>query len=276
MDVLRGWEVPGAALVGFVLSQGVLLAQAAVPEIPTPGSIGAGILISLITAAITAIGTTFFQPWLRTKDLAAKNVELMSRLSTQEDRYVSLLARVETQDRVEREMGVLLAQLTERAMHLNARCLRLASAMLVSNEFIERGSASEKPVTLDDLMVVQSGKPVLLVDANSKAREAMAVLLEARGYQVSHAASAAEALITLETLHFDSVLMDLDIEGCVIVVRHLTHNNGVTRLIATGVDDHPVLVEARKAGQFTMLRRPIRFDECLLPALKGEPKSAKC
>ncbi|MBL8222531.1 MAG: response regulator, partial [Bryobacterales bacterium] len=83
---------------------------------------------------------------------------------------------------------------------------------------------------------------VLLVSGNPTSRLTLQTLLEAGGYWVDSAASAAEAVDKLEDREYELVLSDLDLESPQAGLRVIAHarvmdNHPATAIISTHLED---------------------------------------
>jgi CheY-like chemotaxis protein len=262
--VVKVAEVGLAAGAGLGLSSFVL-AQAGGEGLPQAGSVGAAVLISVVTAAITAIGTTFFQPWLRTKDLELRVRHL-------EAQNAALLAKIEEQQRSETTLVDRLARLAEQSVRLNERNLRLAHALLATTERIIPGSAAVAPQDPSAAQDCVAGARVLVVEDEARARESLALMLERVGYAVLTCGSVEEARTLLEVEPFEAVLLDLSLpdgDG-VEVLRHVRDLGSPARVVVTTGRDPSQLGPVLALQPFAVFRKPVHFDEWLIPSLRGE------
>ena len=264
MTTVRLAEIFGGAAVGLGVSH-VLLA--AVPPAETP-ALPTAVVISLITAAITAVGTTFFQPWLRTKDLAARNAGLESELA-------ALRGEVAKLTEVNRKMSADLARLAEQAIRVGERDGRLASVLLVTSGQILPGSAAgtlASPDHLADIHAAEAAPAVLLVGNDGRAREALHLLLERSGYRVLSAGDKEEAASCLETAQgVAAVVVDVgqDPSHARDVLWRIRSLGMPVRVVLTAGEGVPTAFAAEFQPR-AILNKPFDFEKHLLPALRGD------
>lgn len=103
---------------------------------------------------------------------------------------------------------------------------------------------------------------VLLVSGNPTSRLTLQTLLEAGGYWVDSAASAAEAVDKLEDREYELVLSDLDLESPEAGLRVIAHarvmdNHPATAIISTHLED------SRTISGRTVLIEPQEVPELL-------------
>jgi two-component system KDP operon response regulator KdpE len=106
---------------------------------------------------------------------------------------------------------------------------------------------------------------VLVVDDEAQIRRALAVNLEARGYEVELAASGEEALRLAAAHHPDVVLLDLGLPGIdgTDVVRGLRGWSEVPIIVLSVRDAEPEKVAALDAGADDYVTKPFGMDELL-------------
>jgi PleD family two-component response regulator len=101
---------------------------------------------------------------------------------------------------------------------------------------------------------------VLVVDDERLFREMYREVLEARGYEVRTAASAAEALAALAADRADLLLADVHMpgmDGIELVAEALRRDPGMEALAVTGADDLATAVRAMQAGCADFLVKPV-------------------
>jgi putative nucleotidyltransferase with HDIG domain len=104
---------------------------------------------------------------------------------------------------------------------------------------------------------------VLIVDDESSHRTALAVMLGEMGIRCTTAGGAEEALAVVQKQKVDAIIADLEmpgVSGLELLDRvHLQHPN-VVFLMATGVDDLRIGVQAMKRGAEDYLVKPLDLD----------------
>jgi two-component system KDP operon response regulator KdpE len=106
---------------------------------------------------------------------------------------------------------------------------------------------------------------ILAVDDEPHVLEALATILEARGYRVRTASTGAEALRAITTERPDLVLLDLampDIDG-VDVCRRVRTFSRVPILVLSALADEPRKVKALDAGADDYVTKPFGVEELL-------------
>ena len=107
---------------------------------------------------------------------------------------------------------------------------------------------------------------VLIVDDEPSVRKMLTTLLSQAGLPCSAAANASEALTMLEKTTFDAVISDLRMgstSGLELLREVRTHFPELAFLMATGVDDVRVGVQAMKEGADDYLLKPFDIDVVL-------------
>ncbi len=107
------------------------------------------------------------------------------------------------------------------------------------------------------------GPVILVVEDDEPARRTLAAFLEARGYAVDHAPSAAEALRAWDARRPDAVVLDLglpDLDG-VDVVRRIRREAFTPIVILSGRDDERDKIAALEAGADDYVTKPFSTDE---------------
>ena len=105
---------------------------------------------------------------------------------------------------------------------------------------------------------------ILVVDDELSMREFLSILLEREGYDVSVAASAAEALRMMESALFDLVLSDVNMPGLSGIellgrIKELSPETAV--LILTAFSTSEQAVEAMKLGAYDYIGKPFKNEE---------------
>ena len=109
-------------------------------------------------------------------------------------------------------------------------------------------------------------KHVLIVEDNELARDAWRLLLQASGYRVSIAGTAAEALTVARAERPDLALLDLtlpDGESLSIIPQLLVEENPPVFVALTGHDTKEVAERCRGAGCAEVLVKPVTSKELL-------------
>ena len=107
---------------------------------------------------------------------------------------------------------------------------------------------------------------VLLVEDNELARDAMMLLLQHTGHQVSVAGSVAEALMVARRERPDLLLLDLtlpDGDGLEIVRELLLLDNPPTFVALTGHDVSEVADRCLAAGCISVMMKPVTSKDLL-------------
>ncbi|MDD2583229.1 MAG: sigma-54 dependent transcriptional regulator, partial [Desulfuromonadaceae bacterium] len=105
---------------------------------------------------------------------------------------------------------------------------------------------------------------ILVVDDELSMREFLSILLEREGYDVSVAASAAEALRMMESALFDLVLSDVNMPGLSGIellrrIKALSPETAVLMLTAFSTSEQAV--EAMKLGAYDYICKPFKNEE---------------
>jgi response regulator RpfG family c-di-GMP phosphodiesterase len=125
-----------------------------------------------------------------------------------------------------------------------------------------------------------TNRNVLIVDDEPAVRKMLAVMLSQAGLQNRSVASAREALDELSKRCFGAVISDLRMPGMSgLELLAKVHNEypGLAFLVATGVDDVRVGVQAMKAGADDYLVKPFQLDLVLASLERAfEKKALQC
>jgi putative nucleotidyltransferase with HDIG domain len=121
----------------------------------------------------------------------------------------------------------------------------------------------EADAGLEAISIPYSSWDVLIVDDENSYRAALAVMLTEVGIPCMTAASGDEALQVLQERKVNAVIADLQMPGMsgmeLLAKVHVQHPN-VVFLMATGVDDVRIGVEAMKRGAEDYLVKPLNLD----------------
>lgn len=110
----------------------------------------------------------------------------------------------------------------------------------------------------------QSPSRVLIVDDHPSARQSMAEVLRAAGYQVTACASAVEALRLTEREHFDCILTDLKMPGMSgldLIIQLEKRRYPAQIVMITGHATIQTAVEAMRHGAFDYIEKPFTADQ---------------
>ena len=117
---------------------------------------------------------------------------------------------------------------------------------------------------LDDWLSQQSRggrKTALAVDDDPAILELIRRLVAAQGFQVTTAATGAEALTAVTTIQFDVVFLDLvlpDVNGTEVLRRLKEMNSDAIVAIVTGYAEERMALEAMELGPTLLIRKPFR------------------
>lgn len=260
---LRMVEVAGGAAAGLGVS--TVIAET---TIATEG-IGGAVLLSVVTAAITAFGTAFFQPWLRTRDLER-------RLKDLEELNVALAENVKKKEADIATAMERIIRVAEASAKLNERNARLAETLLVRAGQIQPGTAAGLIEAVTESHHEPTGPLVLLVEDDFETREHMTALLALSNYRVSAVGTFAGASELLATGGFDAILLDLmlpDGDGAALIglARTLVPKSRV--IVTTGKDSAAIEAVLASAPD-ALFRKPVDFIGWIVPSLRGERVAA--
>ena len=104
---------------------------------------------------------------------------------------------------------------------------------------------------------------ILVVDDEPGVCEVLKEFLETRGYQVTTAASGAEALKAVQSERPHFVLLDIlmpGMNGLEALPRILEIDRTIGVIMLTAVDDHKVVKQAIGKGAYDYITKPINFD----------------
>ena len=107
----------------------------------------------------------------------------------------------------------------------------------------------------------------MVVDDNALNRMILCELLQALGCEATPASSAQEALVLLETQHWDAVLMDCDmpeVDGLEATRRLRALPGPVAEVVVVGVSGHvgsEAAAAAKQAGMDVYLNKPVSLQD---------------
>jgi two-component system OmpR family response regulator len=107
-------------------------------------------------------------------------------------------------------------------------------------------------------------KRILIVDDEPNVRLSYRAVLEAEGYTVDEARSAATGLEKLVAGHFDLAILDLrmpEMDGLELLAKMRERGLSTPSVIITAYGDLPHAVEAVKLGAIDFLQKPLKPDE---------------
>ena len=107
---------------------------------------------------------------------------------------------------------------------------------------------------------------ILLIDDDKSLADSVTVVLESRGYEVTHAPSAASGLKITGSESIDMVLTDFRMPGMdgMELLKHLrTHNSQIPVIMVTAFGTTDLAIEATKSGAFDYLVKPFEMTDLL-------------
>src|SRR6266545_3390666 len=105
---------------------------------------------------------------------------------------------------------------------------------------------------------------ILLVEDEAPSREALSLLLQAKGYLVTGIGMGRDALKLLAAERFDIVITDLflpDLNGIDILKEVKSLSPGVEVILITGHASAETAVQAMKEGAFDYITKPLNLEE---------------
>jgi len=126
--------------------------------------------------------------------------------------------------------------------------------------------ASDVAATASDPATLAAGEPrptapaVLIVDDNVRLASTVAAYMEMQGFRAHPAHSAEEALFAVQQVHFDLVLLDINMpgmDGLEVCHRLLATSPGIRVLMVTGRDSDEDPLRAAAVGASGLLTKPI-------------------
>jgi CheY-like chemotaxis protein len=106
----------------------------------------------------------------------------------------------------------------------------------------------------------QAAPAVLIVDDNVRLASAVAAYMEMQGFRAHPAHSAEEAMFAAQQVHFDLVLLDINMpgmDGLEVCHRLLATSPGIRVLMVTGRDSEEDPLRAAAVGARGLLTKPI-------------------
>lgn len=113
-------------------------------------------------------------------------------------------------------------------------------------------------------VVLDTGIRVLIVDDEQPVRELLAHFLDSRGFSTAQAATAEEALSTLDQQHFDVVLSDVQMPGMngLSLLSEIRRRHPDTAvLMLTACEDVSMAVDSMKAGALDYVTKPFQLQK---------------
>ncbi len=113
---------------------------------------------------------------------------------------------------------------------------------------------------------------VLLVDDEDHLRQALVEAFRLKGYRVTPASSAQEALAALRAARCDVLVTDLmlpDMDGIALMERTRLMQPGALVILMTGQGTVDSAVKALKGGAYDYILKPFRLDEIFLIVSRG-------
>lgn len=110
------------------------------------------------------------------------------------------------------------------------------------------------------------GRKILVVDDEEDIGILMKMILKSAGYNVMHVASFDEASSAIELEHFDTIFLDLNLNGQfgLYLLPHLERKNKNAQVIViTAQKDKSVLKKVRQSGIETLIEKPFTKNEIL-------------
>jgi len=114
--------------------------------------------------------------------------------------------------------------------------------------------------------------PVLLVDDEENLRRGLTEAFRLKGYRVTAAASAQEAVAALRSARFDVIVTDLilpDMDGIALMERTRLMQPGALVVLMTGQGTIDSAVKALKGGAYDYVLKPFRLEEMFLIVSRG-------
>jgi two-component system, NtrC family, response regulator PilR len=114
--------------------------------------------------------------------------------------------------------------------------------------------------------MTDSSRHLLLVEDESRLREAVAEQLSGCGYQVEQAASGEEAIARLSDFAFDMIVTDLrlpGVDGSTVVDEAIQRYPDIIAIVITGYGTVKDAVEVIRRGAWDFVNKPFQIDELL-------------
>jgi DNA-binding response OmpR family regulator len=122
------------------------------------------------------------------------------------------------------------------------------------------GQVQSDPATLSEQERAPAAPAVLIVDDNVRLASTVAAFMEMQGFRAHPAHSAEEALLAAQQVHFDLVLLDINMpgmDGLEVCHRLLATSPGIRVLMVTGRDSEEDPLRAAAVGARGLLTKPI-------------------
>jgi CheY-like chemotaxis protein len=141
-----------------------------------------------------------------------------------------------------------------------ARAAPGAAARPVPAAVPSAGQVQSDPATLSEQERAPAAPAVLIVDDNVRLASTVAAFMEMQGFRAHPAHSAEEALLAAQQVHFDLVLLDINMpgmDGLEVCHRLLATSPGIRVLMVTGRDSEEDPLRAAAVGARGLLTKPI-------------------
>jgi CheY-like chemotaxis protein len=141
-----------------------------------------------------------------------------------------------------------------------ARAAPGAAARPVPAAVPSAGQVQSDPATLSEQERAPAAPAVLIVDDNVRLASTVAAFMEMQGFRAHPAHSAEEALLVAQQVHFDLVLLDINMpgmDGLEVCRRLLATSPGIRVLMVTGRDSEEDPLRAAAVGARGLLTKPI-------------------
>jgi CheY-like chemotaxis protein len=141
-----------------------------------------------------------------------------------------------------------------------ARAAPGAAARPVPAAVPSAGQVQSDPATLPEQERAPAAPAVLIVDDNVRLASTVAAFMEMQGFRAHPAHSAEEALLAAQQVHFDLVLLDINMpgmDGLEVCHRLLATSPGIRVLMVTGRDSEEDPLRAAAVGARGLLTKPI-------------------
>jgi CheY-like chemotaxis protein len=141
-----------------------------------------------------------------------------------------------------------------------ARAAPGAAARPVPAAVPSAGQVQSDPATLSEQERAPAAPAVLIVDDNVRLASTVAAFMEMQGFRAHPAHSAEEALLVAQQVHFDLVLLDINMpgmDGLEVCRRLLATSPGIRVLMVTGRDSEEDPLRAAVVGARGLLTKPI-------------------
>src|SRR5437773_517107 len=138
------------------------------------------------------------------------------------------------------------------------------------------GEKQDQPAGPERELAVARHRRVLLVDDHHDTCIGMKRMLERRGYEITIAHSADQAVEKVRTQDFDLLISDIGLpdRSGYDLMRELRHSKGLPGIALTGFGSEHDITEARAAGFSEHLTKPINFErleEAIQNLVEAEP-----